>query len=48
MLNALRQEITESGSVSPIDAHALPTYKNGRSKIVETLVLVTPVIIDMS
>tara|TARA_Y100001972_G_scaffold125715_1_gene177560 strand:- start:23707 stop:25230 length:1524 start_codon:yes stop_codon:yes gene_type:complete len=48
VLNALRQEINENGSVSPLNATSAPTFKNGRKKIVETLVLVTPVIIDMS
>lgn len=48
VLNALRQEVNENGSVSPIDSRNLPTFKNGRTKVVETLVLVTPVIIDMS
>lgn len=47
VLNALRQEISESDSTSPISAHTLPMYKSGRTKIVETLVLVTPVVIDM-
>lgn len=48
VLNALRQEVNENGAVSPVDSRSLPTFKNGRSKVVETLVLVTPVIIDMT
>ena len=47
VLNALRQEVHEKEGNSPGNARHLPTFKSGRTKIVETLVLVTPVILDM-
>lgn len=47
VLNALRQEINETGAISPLNARDGATSRNARRKIVETLVLVTPVIVDM-
>jgi MSHA biogenesis protein MshL len=48
VLNSTVSVTNETGGVSPLSAKYLPTYRSGRKDVQETLVLVTPIILDTS
>lgn len=47
VINSLKQQVSENGRLSPLNAEYMPTSQDSKSQIVETLVMVTPVVMDM-
>ena len=47
IVNSLKRVVNQSDATSPLNVDSLPTYKSGAKFVEETVVLITPTIIDM-